>query len=217
MHRLLLLFLMLLPAVAANAATGSDPWAADMAAFEAQDRATPPTRGGVVFVGSSSIRLWTTLAEDFPSIDVINRGFGGSTIPDATRHAARLVAPHKPRLVVFYAGDNDLNDGRTPRQVEKDFVRFVQRLRRDDGDIRIAYIAIKPSPARVHLLETARDTNRRIARAAATLKGVDFIDVFTPMLDADGQPRAELFVEDMLHMNREGYVLWTKLVAPYLN
>lgn len=213
-HVLLLLSLLLVHTAAAQAT--ADPWAADMAAFEAQDRASPPTRGGVVFTGSSSIRLWDTLAEDFRGIDVVNRGFGGSSIPDATRHAGRLVAPHKPRLVVFYAGDNDLNDGRTPRQVEKDFVRFVQRLRRDNSDIRIAYIAIKPSPARAHLLDAARDTNRRIARAAATLKGVDFIDVYTPMLGPDGQPRAELFVDDMLHMNREGYALWAKLVAPYL-
>lgn len=216
MRLVLLLLSFLLLGQTAVAAPAADPWAADMAAFEAQDRASPPTRGGVVFTGSSSIRLWDTLAEDFPGIDVINRGFGGSTIPDATRHAARLVTPHRPRLVVFYAGDNDLNDGRTPRQVEKDFVRFVQRLRRDNSDIRIAYIAIKPSPARAHLLDAARDTNRRIARAAATLKGVDFIDVFAPMLDAQGQPRRELFVEDMLHMNRDGYRLWTQLVAPYL-
>lgn len=216
MRLVLLLLSFLLLGQTAVAAPAADPWAADMAAFEAQDRASPPTRGGVVFTGSSSIRLWTTLAEDFPGIDVINRGFGGSTIPDATRHAARLVTPHRPRLVVFYAGDNDLNGGRTPRQVEKDFVRFVQRLRRDNSDIRIAYIAIKPSPARAHLLDAARDTNRRIARAAATLKGVDFIDVFGPMLDAQGQPRRELFVEDMLHMNRDGYRLWTLLVAPYL-
>lgn len=220
MRRMLRVVVALLAHVAfvqpAAAQAPADPWAADIAAFEAQDAARPPSRGGVVFVGSSSIRFWTTLADDFPGIDVVNRGFGGSELRDATRHAGRLVAPHAPRLVVLYAGDNDLMNGRTPRQVEKDFVAFVKRVRQLTPDARIAFIAIKPSPARVQLLDAARNANRRIARAAATLKGVDFIDVFTPMLDAGGQPRAELFVEDRLHLNADGYRLWARLIAPYL-
>lgn len=203
-----------LPAGAAS--PHEDQWEPDIAAFEAQDKAHPPERGGVVFVGSSSIRLWHTLTEDFAGVHVVNRGFGGSEIRDATRYASRLIKPHAPRLVVLYAGDNDLMNGRTPRQVEKDFVAFVQRVRRQAPETRIAFLAIKPSPARVHLLEEGRDANRRIARAAATLKGVDFIDVATPMLDAEGKPRPELFLEDMLHINGDGYRLWTKIVAPYV-
>lgn len=203
-----------LPAVAAS--PDAHMWDADIAAFEAQDKANPPARGGVLFIGSSSIRMWTTLAQDFPGVDVVNRGFGGSEIRDSTRYASRLIKPHAPRLVVLYAGDNDLMNGRTPRQVEKDFKDFVQRVRRQAPDAGIAFISIKPSPSRVQLLDQARDANRRIARAAATLKGVDFIDVMTPMLDAQGQPRAELFLEDMLHLNAEGYRLWTATVRPYL-
>lgn len=217
---LLLLFTLLAPTAFAQdtfAQGRANPWEADIAAFEAQDKIAPPARGGVVFVGSSSIRLWSTLAQDFPGVATLNRGFGGSEIRDSTRYASRLIAPHKPRLVLLYAGDNDLMNGRTPRQVEKDFVAFVKRVRQQTPDARIAFISIKPSPSRAQLLDQVRDANRRIARAAATLKGVDFIDVFTPMLDAAGQPRPELFVEDMLHLNAEGYRLWTRVVAPYLH
>jgi lysophospholipase L1-like esterase len=117
---------------------------------------------------------------------------------------------------VLYAGDNDLMSGRTPRQLERDFIDFVERVRRIDGNLRIAYIAIKPSPARLQLMDAARSANQRIERATEKLKGVDYIDIFTPMLDADRQPRADLFLEDRLHLNAEGYRLWTRLVAPYL-
>ena len=215
--RIVLLLLFTLLAPAAFAQDTANQWEADIAAFEAQDTIAPPARGGVVFVGSSSIRLWSTLAQDFPGVATLNRGFGGSEIRDSTRYASRLIAPHKPRLVLLYAGDNDLMNGRTPRQVEKDFVAFVKRVRQQTPDARIACISITPSPSRAQLLDQVRDANRRIARAAATLKGVDFIDVFTPMLDAAGQPRPELFVEDMLHLNAEGYRLWTRVVAPYLH
>lgn len=216
MHRALLLIVLLLCHAPLSIAAASGQWEADIAAFEAQDATQPPARGGVLFVGSSSIRMWDTLAQDFPDVAVINRGFGGSEIRDSTRYSARLIKPHQPRLVVLYAGDNDLMNGRTPRQVEKDFLAFVQRVRRDVPDVRIAFIAIKPSPSRAHLLDAARNANQRIARAAATLKGVEFIDVFTPMLGPNGQPRNELFLDDMLHLNAAGYALWTKIVGPYL-
>lgn len=206
-------------AVAQDATTrepASEVWAADIAAFEAQDDDHPPVAGGVVFIGSSSIRMWTTLAQDFPGVALVNRGFGGSEIRDATRYVDRIVAPHAPRLVVLYAGDNDLMNGRTPAQVADDFRAFVQRVRSHNASVRVAYIAIKPSPSRAQLLDAARDSNTRIAQVAGELGKVDVIDIFTPMLGADGQPRAELFLPDMLHLNAEGYRLWTRIVAPYL-
>lgn len=217
MRRLLFALVALLLVSGAHAQNAPpEQWEPDIAAFEAQDKATPPTRGDIVFIGSSSIRMWTTLAADFPGLPVVNRGFGGSEIRDSTRYAKRILARHKPRLVVMYAGDNDLMAGRTPRQVEKDFIAFVTRVRQDNPGVQVLYIAIKPSPSRAQLLDAVRDANKRVARAAAELKGVDFVDVFTPMLDAAGQPRAELFLEDMLHMNPAGYALWARLVAPYL-
>lgn len=191
-------------------------WEQDMQRFAQADAAHPPRPGGVLFVGSSSIRFWTSLAKDFPGVDTLNRGFGGSEIRDSTWYADRIVVPYKPRLIVFYAGDNDLNSGRSPQQLRDDFLAFVTRVRRDLPNTRIAYIAIKPSPARAALLPQVAQANALIRKAAAGLKQVDFIDVYTPMLGADGQPRADLFGPDHLHMNAAGYALWRDIVRPYL-
>lgn len=190
-------------------------WEQDMQRFAALDTASPPPRHGVLFVGSSSIRLWETLATDFPGVPVINRGFGGSELRDSTFYADRIVIPYAPRQIVLYAGENDLQMGRTPQQVAADFRAFVARARRDLPKVRIAYISNKPSPLRVGLLEAQRQANALIKAEAERLH-VDYIDVFTSMLDANGLPRGELFVEDRLHMNRAGYELWRQKVAPYL-
>lgn len=190
-------------------------WEQDMQRFAAEDAASPPPRDAVLFVGSSSIRLWETLASDFPGMPVINRGFGGSELRDSTYYADRIVIPYAPRQIVMYAGENDLQAGRTPQQVAADFRTFVLRVRRDLPKVRIAYISNKPSPSRVNLLEQQRQANVLIKQEAMRLN-VDFIDVFSAMLDTQGQPLSELFVEDRLHMNRTGYELWRQKVAPYL-
>nr|WP_157062468.1 SGNH/GDSL hydrolase family protein [Pseudoxanthomonas dokdonensis] len=190
-------------------------WEQDIQRFEAQDRARPPAPAGVVFVGSSSIRFWDSLARDFPDVAVLNRGFGGSEIRDSTWFADRIILPYRPRQVVLYAGDNDINSGRDTQQVADDFAAFVQRLRQDLPEVRIAYLAIKPSPSRISQLPRQQQANALIAASADRL-GVDFIDVATPMLDAAGQPRPELFVADQLHMNAQGYALWREVVTPFL-
>ena len=193
----------------------SADWEQDMRRFAETDAVAPPPEHAVLFIGSSSIRFWETLATDFPGVATINRGFGGSQIRDSTWYADRIVVPYAPRMIVFYAGENDLDSGRSPQQVRDDLHAFVARVRRDLPRVRIAYISSKPSPLRVHMLDAEREANALIAADAARLK-VQFIDVFTPMLDANGQPRPELFREDRLHMNRTGYELWTRVVAPYL-
>lgn len=193
----------------------SPAWEADMQRFEAADAQSPPPRGGVLFIGSSSIRFWDTLAQDFPGVPVINRGFGGSELRDSTWYADRIIVPYAPRQILIYAGDNDLNAGRTPQQLRADFVAFVERVRRDLPKAKIAYISNKPSPSRAQLLPVQRAANTLIA-AEAKRQGVDYIDIFTPMLDASGQPDESLFIEDRLHMNRAGYVIWQRAIAPYL-
>lgn len=192
-------------------------WEQDMQRFAAADAVAPPPKHAVLFIGSSSIRFWDTLATDFPGVPVVNRGFGGSEIRDSTWYAGRIVVPYAPRLIVFYAGENDLNSGRSPQQVRNDFHAFVMRVRRDLPGVRIAYISNKPSPSRAHLLAAQREANSLIRQDIATMKGVQFIDVFTRMLDGNGQPREDLFIEDRLHMNRAGYELWRQVVAPYLD
>ncbi|WP_372362366.1 SGNH/GDSL hydrolase family protein [Xanthomonas sp. NCPPB 1325] len=202
------------PAVPAQ--VSNTAWEQDMQRFAASDARQPPPRHGIVFVGSSSIRFWETLAQDFPGAPVINRGFGGSEVRDSTWYADRIVIPYAPRQVVLYAGDNDLNSGRTPEQVRDDVLAFVTRVRRDLPEARISYLSIKPSPSRAQLLPAVITANRLIKAALAPLPRVDYVDVYTPMLDAAGKPRPELFREDMLHMTADGYAIWRKAVAPVL-
>ncbi len=200
------------------APTNSGPakWESEIKAFEAADRTNPPPRNAIVFVGSSSIRLWKTLARDFPEYNVINRGFGGSAIADSVAFAERIVLPYRPRMVVLYAGDNDIAGGKPPEQVAADFKVFVQKIQAALPKSRIAFIAIKPSPSRWNLVENIKATNRMIETFCRQDERLIYIDVFRPMLGADGRPRAELFVEDRLHMNAAGYALWTELIKPRL-
>ncbi|WP_440225298.1 GDSL-type esterase/lipase family protein [Dokdonella sp. MW10] len=212
----LVLLFAALPAFAQRAADAPDPWSADIAAFEAADRTNPPAPGGVLFIGSSSIRFWTSLEQDFPDVRIVRRGFGGSEVRDSTHYADRIVVPYKPRLVLLYAGDNDLAAGRSVQQVVDDFKAFVARVRKDLPDTRIAYIAIKPSPARANLLSSSRAANDAIAAWAKTQRGVELVDIFTPMLDANGVPREDIFLEDRLHMNRAGYAIWIETIGPVI-
>ncbi|NML15952.1 SGNH/GDSL hydrolase family protein [Azohydromonas caseinilytica] len=192
-------------------------WRASFAAFEAADRARPVAPGGVVFVGSSSIRGWENLETQFDlSPPPLNRGFGGSTLAECARHLDRLVLPYRPRLVVLYAGDNDLAAGDTPRQVLNSYLAFVDGVHRALPATRIAFIAIKPSPSRARLLHRVRQANMLVRHHAAGDARLAYIDVFTPMLGPDGQPRPQLFQPDALHLNARGYALWRELIAPVL-
>jgi len=188
----------------------------EILAFEAADRTNPPPAGGVLFIGSSSIRLWKTLAEDFPKHRVLNRGFGGSQIIDSVRYHKRIVLPYKPRLIVLYAGGNDINAGKTPERVFADYQRFVTNILAALPETRIAYISIAPNPARWAQVDKVRAANSLIEAHTRTDARLAFIDVFPKMLGADGQPRPEIFVEDRLHMNAEGYKLWRGIVGPVL-
>lgn len=192
-------------------------WNREIAAFQAADRAQAPPAGAVLFIGSSSIRMWASLATDFPELRTINRGFGGSEIADSTYFADRIVAPYHPRAIVMYAGDNDLEAGNSPRQVRDDFAAFVRKARSYEPGVPIAFIAIKPSMARKALLPKIREANALVRDWAATQKEVAYLDIFKPMLGKDDQPQARWFIEDGLHMNRTGYELWIGVVRPWVD
>lgn len=192
-------------------------WQSSMDAFAAADKAGLPQAGGVLFVGSSTIRLWTDLREDFRQLPVvINRGFGGSTMADCNYFVKRLVLQYRPRQVIVYAGDNDLAEGRSPAQVLESLRSFAGTVRGELPDTRISYVSIKPSPLRSALLPQIREANGLIADYLRGVPGTDYIDIFSPMMAADGQPRAELFGPDRLHMNAAGYGLWQSAIRPYL-
>jgi len=185
----------------------------EIAAFEAMDRTNPPPRDAVLFAGSSSFRLWKTLKEDFPKHAVINRGFGGSQMSDLLHFADRMVLPYAPKVILVYEGDNDLAAGVTPETVLAGFQAFVAKVHAHLPGTRIAFVAIKPSPKRQTLLAEQTRANALIRGFAASDHRLAFIDVAKPMLDRSGQPRGELFVEDRLHLNAEGYRLWRKIIA----
>jgi len=192
-------------------------WQGELSAFATADRERQPIPGGVLFVGSSTIRMWSRLAQDFRQQPVIiNRGFGGSTMADCSLFAADLVVRYKPRLVLVYAGDNDLAEGRTPLQVLESFAQFATTVRSELPDTRIAYISVKPSPSREKLLPGIRETNHMVEAYLQRLPNSDYIDIFTPMLGSDGRPRADLFRGDQLHLNDEGYRLWQSVIASHL-
>ena len=192
------------------------PFENEIKAFEAADAKHAPPQGAILFLGSSSIRKWTTVAADFPDLAVINRGFGGSMIPDSTRYVPRIVTPYKPRLIVFFAGDNDLAAKHTPLQVLADFKAFTAAVHAALPETRIMFLSIKPSLARRKLLLTQTEANGLVKDFIASDKLLSYVDVANPMLGADGQPRPELFGPDGLHMNRTGYELWTSILKPLL-
>jgi lysophospholipase L1-like esterase len=200
---------------AAEPASPFAQWEPAIAAFEKEDAKLPPPKGAVLFVGSSSIRLWK-LAESFPNHTVINRGFGGSQIADSVHFADRLVIKHAPSTIVFYAGDNDLAKGKTPEAVARDFGSFVKAIHEKLPDARIIYIGIKPSLKRWNLVQSIREANRLIDAECRDDKRLAFVDLFPAMLGDDGKPRPELFVQDGLHLSEAGYELWTKLLLPHL-
>ncbi|QFZ83740.1 GDSL family lipase [Variovorax paradoxus] len=193
-------------------------WHNELAAFARADQERFPAPGGVVFVGSSTVRMWTRLSQDFSRVPggIVNRGFGGSTLADCALFARDLVVRYKPRQVVLYAGDNDLAEGHTPLQVLASFARFANAVRAELPDVRISFISVKPSPSREQLMPQIRETNHVISAYLNLLPNSEYIDIHTPMLGADGRPRPELFRGDRLHLTDEGYRLWQSVVAPHL-
>lgn len=200
---------------AQESAPATSRWEAAISKFEEQDAQHPPKPGGVVFVGSSSIRMWD-LKSSFPELDAMNRGFGGSQLSDVVQFADRIVLPYKPRLVIVYAGDNDLAANKAPERVVEDYRRLVELVHKQLPDTRIAFIAVKPSISRWALIDQVRAVNRAVAAIAAQDERLAFIDIEAPMLGDDGLPRKDLFLADGLHLNAEGYKLWTEQVRPVL-
>lgn len=217
LYLLLPLFVVFAPQLRAE--IPADPfakWEKEISAFEEKDKQNPPPKGGIVFVGSSSIRKWTTLAEDFPNHQVLNRGFGGSQLVDSIHFADRIVLPYEPRMVVLYAGTNDIHAGKSPEQVFADFQAFVEKIHAKLPKTEIAYISNAGNPARWAEVDRVKAANALIESYVKDQPGLKFINVFPRMLGSDGLPRPEIFGADRLHMNAEGYKLWTEIVGQYL-
>jgi lysophospholipase L1-like esterase len=191
-------------------------WEKEIAAYEASDRTNPPPKGGALFIGSSTIRLWKTLATDFPDHKVINRGFGGSEIVDATHFANRIIFPYEPKQIFLRSGGNDIHGGRLPEQVAADFVNFVFAVHDRLPNAEIIYIAVNPAPARWGENDKYRALNKTIREQAVHMPRVSFVDAYDISLTPDGRGRPELFIADKLHFNNHGYKLLAETVRPYL-
>ena len=200
---------------AVSAQTPAEHWAKALADFDAADRAVPPPPGNVLFIGSSTIVNWD-LAKAFPAVRTVNRGVWSSSLYDAVQRIDRLVLPYAPRLIVLYAGDNDINSGATSEQVAVEFERFAFNVWAKLPQTRMVFIGLKPSPQRWAQVHRMRATNALIRQFCEHDDRLAFLDVDGVMLGWDEKPRRDLYVEDGLHLSSQGYQLWSTLLSPFL-
>jgi hypothetical protein len=201
---------------AAETAHNFDKWESDIARFEQMDRTNPPPKGALLFIGSSTIGHWKTLAQDFPDHRVINRGFGGSEIVDSTHFADRIIFPCEPRMIFLRAGGNDIFAGKLPEQVFADFKDFVARIHSRLPQTEIVFISLSPSIARRSQAGKEKALNNMVEAYTREAPRLKFIDTYNLPLGSDGVPRPELFVADKLHFNEAGYKLLVERVRPWL-
>ncbi len=190
-------------------------WEAEIRGIEKRLADKPPAKGGVVFAGSSSVRLWD-VAKAFPDLPAANVGFGGSQIPDCTFFVPRLVVPLEPKTVVFYAGDNDIAQNRTPEQVRDDFAAFAAAVHAKLPKCRVLFLSVKPSGSRWKKYETQQKANALVKEACGKDGRLKYVDVGTVLLGTDGMPDPEYFVKDQLHLSPKGYEKWNAVLGPLL-
>jgi lysophospholipase L1-like esterase len=191
-------------------------WDKEISAFAEIDRKQTPPPNPVLFVGSSSIRMWTNLRSSFPRLKVMNRGFGGSRFEDVNYYFDRIVTPYNPKTIVIYAGENDINEGVEPEKVLEHYRNFAAMVKEKLPKTDIIFVSLKPSPARWNMAGKFKQTNALIKAEIEKGGSAQFVDVFTPMLDEKGEPKEEIFREDRLHLNEKGYTIWRSILQRYL-
>jgi lysophospholipase L1-like esterase len=196
----------------------AQPFAEDIAAFKKRDSVSFPPKNAILFVGSSSFTNWKDVQNYFPQFMILNRGFGGSSVSDVIRYADDIIFPYQPKQIVIYCGENDLaaTDSVTGEMVYRRFVQLFAVIRNKMPEVSVAFISLKPSPSRWHLKDKMIAANKSIKKYLRKKKNAAFIDVYHKMLNKDGTPMPEIFIEDNLHMNAKGYTIWQKIIEPYL-
>jgi lysophospholipase L1-like esterase len=185
-------------------------------AYEAEDKSNPPPNGAILLAGDSQFYRWKTLHDDLPDYTIVNRGIDSLQMSDLLHFTDRLVLPYRPRMIVLHVGGNDVNNGRTPQQVLADFQTFVAKVRASLPGVPIVFSSITPGPARWDQAVPRTQTNRLINDYVATQRGLLFIDLWNAMLTSSGQPREDIWVEDRIHPNHEGYLIRVRLMRPLL-
>lgn len=194
------------------------PFWKEIQAYKKQDSLNFPARKSILFVGSSSFAFWKSLSQDFPQRRVINRGFGGSGLPHVIQYADDIIFPYEPKQIIIYCGENDFyqGEGVTPEMVAARFEQLFKKIRKELPRTHIAFVSLKPSPRRQALMPEMLKTNALIKDYLDKQKRASYINIYDVMLDAQGNPRKELFTEDNLHMNENGYAIWKRSIEPHL-
>ncbi|MBL0146387.1 MAG: G-D-S-L family lipolytic protein [Chitinophagaceae bacterium] len=196
----------------------AQPYAKEIAAFKKQDSISFPAKNAILFVGSSSFTKWTDVQSYFPNFTIVNRGFGGSSLPDLIRYQNDIIYPYLPKQIIIYCGENDIaaSDTVSGKIVAERFKQLFVSIRSHFPNVPIGYISMKPSILRWQMKDRMIDGNSRIKKFLKKKKKTTFINVWKMMLGEDGTPMPDIFVEDKLHMNAKGYAIWQKLINPYL-
>lgn len=194
------------------------PFADDIRRFKEMDKLQAPPQNAILFIGSSSFTMWKDVAQYFPGYTIINRGFGGSSLPDLLRYEKDILFPYRPKQVVIYCGENDFvaSDTVTTETVVGRFRQLFTDIRQTLPNAAIAFVSIKPSPSRRHLQGKIIAANLQISKFLAAQKNASFINIYDQMISADGNMMGQLFLSDSLHMNPSGYAIWQKAIQPFL-
>jgi lysophospholipase L1-like esterase len=196
----------------------AQPYAEEIRAFKEKDSIAMPAKGQILLAGSSSFTLWKDVQNYFPAYPILNRGFGGSSLTDLIYYAEEVIFKYEPKQIIIYCGENDFagNDTLYPAQVAQRFFDLFAMIRARYKKVPIAYISMKPSPARQHLMPKFNVANVMIRNFLKKKKRTTYIDVYHKMLDKEGKPMREIFGPDNLHMNAKGYAIWKELIEPVL-
>lgn len=195
---------------------GPERWEEAIQKFEEKDAINPVEPEAILFVGSSSIAMWQDIEEYFPQQRVVNRGFGGSDFEDLIHFTDRIIFPYQPAKIFIYEGDNDIANGESPKKIMKKAKKLRKMISKELGNTPVVFISPKPSVARWELKEQYEELNALLRKYADQEEHTEFADVWTPALDEEGNVVKHIFLEDNLHMNAEGYEIWKKALAPYM-
>ncbi len=189
-----------------------NPFEKEILAYEKQDSLSMPAKGQILFIGSSSFRLWKSFEADMKGLPAsFNRGFGGSTLADALYYFDRMVVKYQPKWVIMYEGDNDLAKGKLPQQIAAEYDEFKARLKKQVPGAKLVFVAARPSLARVAIVDKQKELN-----ALIKAKGDYFIDMHSPFYLSDGTLMMDIFVADKLHLNEKGYAIFAKQIRQFI-
>ncbi len=196
----------------------AQPFANEIAAFQKQDSISMPQKNAILFVGSSSFRMWKNVQSDFPDHTIINRGFGGSALPEVILYADAIIFPYQPKQIVIYCGENDIAaaDTVTGEMVSDRFKVLFELIRNKMPEVPVVFVSIKPSPSRWAMKDRMINANELIKKYLKKQQKAKFVNIWKPMLGEDGNPLPAIFIGDNLHMNAKGYAIWQKIIEPFL-